>query len=468
MKKKKINFAKISPFMVDPEPIEAMFTPGTEDFELATEKEKESVVEQHKSVSYWRDAWRRFRKNTVSMVALFVFILLLLFAFLGPKLIPYDYEKPYRKAEAFNLSPMTYSDVETLLNTLGEHTDGFYATELIPGSRAVIKRGDYYVTHEGKTYAFHMEKKNTEKAVIVLNAAGDMPLSLVAMDDVNEDGTWNASTPIETSDVPAEGAQELQLIRKVYPHVFGTDEAGRDLMARTMYGAQVSIIVGITAALIVLVIGSIYGAISGLAGGVTDFIMMRIVELIYSIPEVLIVLLLQMVLNPQDPKNPSALQTWLEANRDGAFKVLSDLGIGIVSIFITFALLYWVTMARIVRGQVLQLKKQEFVTAATALGASKWRIIRRHLLPNAIGALVITTCLQIPSAIFLESFLSFLGLGVSAPMPSLGSLCSDALKTIWLHPFQLIFPAVVLTLIVLSVNLVGDGLRDALDPRLKK
>ena len=125
-------------------------------------------------------------------------------------------------------------------------------------------------------------------------------------------------------------------------------------------------------------------------------------------------------------------------------------------------------MGRIVRGQVLQLKKQEYVTAAVALGASRWRIIRRHLLPNAIGALVITTCLQIPSAIFLESFLSFLGLGVSAPMASLGSLCSDALESITLYPYRLVFPAVILTLIVLTLNLIGDGLRDALDPRLKK
>jgi oligopeptide transport system permease protein len=147
---------------------------------------------------------------------------------------------------------------------------------------------------------------------------------------------------------------------------------------------------------------------------------------------------------------------------------MSSLGVGIVSIFITFALLYWVGMARIIRGQVLQLKEQEYVTAATALGASNGRIIRRHLLPNCVGALVITTCLQIPSAIFLESFLSFLGLGVSAPMASLGSMCSDALETISLYPYRLVFPGVILTIIVLTLNLVGDGLRDALDPRLKK
>ena len=191
-------------------------------------------------------------------------------------------------------------------------------------------------------------------------------------------------------------------------------------MARTMYGARVSIIIGLVASLIVLIIGSIYGAISGLAGGKVDFVMMRFVELIYSIPEVLIVLLLQVVL--KDP-----LQAWFDAGTSSFARAMSDLGTGIVSIFITFAVLFWVTMARIVRGQVLQLKEQEYVTAATALGATKGRIIRQHLLPNCVGPLVITTCLQIPSAIFLESFLSFLGLGVSAPMASLGSLCSDAL-----------------------------------------
>ena len=147
---------------------------------------------------------------------------------------------------------------------------------------------------------------------------------------------------------------------------------------------------------------------------------------------------------------------------------MSSLGVGIVSIFITFGCLYWVSMSRIVRGQVLQLKQQEFVMAANALGVPNRRIVKRHLLPNCVGQLVIATCLQIPSAIFLESFLSFLGLGVSIPMTSLGSLCSDALDTITLYPYRLLFPGIILTLLVLSLNLVGDGIRDALDPRLKK
>lgn len=454
----KETFAKVSPFVVNPEPIEEAFQLNDQDFERATLSEREAVVEKHKSVSYWRDAWRRFRANTVSMVALFVFILILLFAFLGPRLIPYDYEQQYRTAQ--KLGPFEYSSEEQMIRNLSSKVDGFYATTLQSGSLTAIRKGNYYIEADGRKYAFTVSKA-IEKAVLIYDRDGENQLSLLKIKQINDDGTWSESTPIETTDMPAEDAAKIRLVNSVFPHVFGTDSAGRDLMARTMFGARVSIIIGIAAALIVLVIGSIYGSISGLAGGKTDFIMMRIVELIYSIPEVLIVLLLQVVL--KDP-----LQAWFDANKTGFVGSLGDLGSGIVSIFITFALLYWVTMGRIVRGQVLQLKKQEYVTAAVALGASKWRIIRRHLLPNAIGALVITTCLQIPSAIFLESFLSFLGLGVSAPMASLGSLCSDALETITLYPYRLIFPAVILTMIVLTLNLIGDGLRDALDPRLKK
>ena len=454
----KYNFAKLSPFQVDPDKIEQTFGLSADDFLPASEQEKESIVYKHKSVSYWRDAARRFKANTVSMVALFVFILCLLFAFVGPQLIPYNYADQYRSSQ--KLASMEYSEEEQLVIAMSKHCDAFYATTLKSGSLTAIKKGDYFIRRGGTTYAFTL-KKAIEKSVLALDAKAADPLFVVKMKDLNEDGTWEKSTPIELSEAPAEGAVELKLVSGVFPHVFGTDSSGRDLMARTMYGAQLSIIIGIAAALIVLVIGSIYGAISGLAGGAVDFVMMRIVELIYSIPEVLIVLLLQVVLT--DP-----LRAWFDAHKTGIGAILGDLGPGIVSIFITFALLYWVTMARIVRGQVLQLKEQEYVNAAVALGASNGRIIRRHLLPNAVGALVITTCLQIPSAIFLESFLSFLGLGVSAPMASLGSLCSDALSTIEIFPDRLIYPAVILTIIVLSLNLIGDGLRDALDPRLKK
>ncbi len=454
-----MDFSKISPFHVDPSPITEAFELTAEDFAPANESEKQSMVEKRKSVSYWRDAARRFKENKVSMAALFVFTLCLIFAFVGPLLIPYGYGDQYRSSQ--KLAPMKFSADEQKVKDVSDKLEAFFATALQPGSITALDPGDYFIRYKGKTYAFSSKGYIENKIIAVSPGTGEASLVMIDMKDIGEDGSIAASQNIPFTETPAEGAKELKTVKTVFPHVFGTDSVGRDLMARTMYGARVSIMIGIIAAIIVLFIGSIYGSISGYIGGRVDFVMMRIVELIYSIPEVLIVLLLQVVI--KDPLN-----VWFDKSNFFLAKVLAPLGSGVISIFITFALLYWVTMARIVRGQVLQLKQQEFVTAAIALGAGNRRIIKRHLLPNSVGALVITTCLQIPSAIFLESFLSFLGLGVSAPMASLGSLCSDALATITIFPYRLVYPAVTLTIIVLTLNLVGDGLRDALDPRLKK
>ena len=244
-----------------------------------------------------------------------------------------------------------------------------------------------------------------------------------------------------------------------YP--FGTDKLGRDLMVRTMYGTRVSLIVGIFASFIVLIIGTIYGAISGYFGGRVDAIMMRILDLIYSIPDVLVVILLSIGIS-------QPMKSFVNSSTSEFAKKIGVLGPALISIFIAFGLLYWVGMARIIRGQVLMLKKQEFVTAVEALGGSKKRIIRSHLFPNCIGQVIVMTAMQIPSAIFLESFLSFLGIGVSAPMTSLGALAADALGGIYSYAYRLIIPSLLLSLMILSLNLFADGLRDALDPRLKK
>ena len=244
---------------------------------------------------------------------------------------------------------------------------------------------------------------------------------------------------------------------KIFPHVLGTDTLGRDIMARVMMGSRISILVGIVASSIILIIGSVYGAISGYFGGWVDTIMMRVVDMIYTVPDILIIILLSVTL-----KYP--LQNL--ATKAG-FAWINRVGVGLISIFIVFSMLYWVGMARIVRGQVLALKELEYVSAAKALGASHKRIIRKHLLTNCIGTLIVTTTLQIPASIFTESFLSFLGLGVSAPMPSLGSLAATAIDGIYSYPYRLFAPAVTISIIILAFNLLGDGLRDAFDPKLK-
>lgn len=243
----------------------------------------------------------------------------------------------------------------------------------------------------------------------------------------------------------------------VFPHICGTDRSGRDFAVRLMMATRISLTVGLLCAVLVLLIGATYGAVAGFIGGWVDIIMMRITDVIYTIPDVLLIILLAFTF--KEPLVTLAAQP--------GFEWLQRLGPNLVSIFIVFALLYWVSMARIVRSQVLVLKESEYVTAARALGAGGGRIIKKHLLTNCIGTLIVTTTLQIPSAIFTESYLSFLGLGVAAPMPSLGSLATDAVSGMNTYPHLLLLPAILISVTILVFNLFGDGLRDAFDPKLK-
>ncbi|MCI8522667.1 MAG: ABC transporter permease [Lachnospiraceae bacterium] len=334
-----------------------------EDFLPATEEEKQSQVIMRESVGFWKDGFRRLRKNKVAMVSLVVIVLVMIFSFIVPSFYPYSYKEQIKGAN--NLAPMEYSQDE----------------------QARIDAGE-----------------------------------------------------------------------SVFPHIFGTDKMGRDYAIRVMMGSRISLLVGLIATAIILVIGSAYGSIAAFFGGTVDLVMMRIVDIIYTIPDILLIVLLSFTL-----KVPL---TTLGESVPG-FHWVNVVGENLISIFIVFALLYWVGMARMVRSQVLMLKESEYVTAARALGVGNGRIIKKHLLTNCIGTLIVTTTLQIPSSIFTESFLSFLGLGVAVPLPSLGSLASDAINGMQTYPYLLFIPAFLISLIILSFNLFGDGLRDAFDPKLK-
>jgi oligopeptide transport system permease protein len=226
-------------------------------------------------------------------------------------------------------------------------------------------------------------------------------------------------------------------------HPMGTDNSGRDQFARVLQGGQISLFVGILSTLVSLLIGVTYGAVAGYLGGRVDNVMMRIVDVLYSLPYVIVVIVLLSMFRSQTPRGQ------------------------LILLFIALGSVSWLTMARIVRGQVLSLKNQEFVLAARATGVSNTRIIFRHLIPNTLGPVIVYATLTIPQIMLTEAFLSFLGFGVQAPLASWGSLASDGIQNIAIFPWQLIFPGVTMALTLFSLNFLGDGLRDALDPQMR-
>lgn len=405
-----------------------------------TLKDAEKV--ERPSLTYWQDAWRRLRKNKVALVSLFFIIFVVLAAIVIPFFWPVEYSDqvldysnipPTFKIQSIGDGKYIYVTNENKVIEVTKDGKLLKMATLVKDDKA-NRRYEYNV--DGKSIVVDFSPYfNANKELIELKKKARTDPSI----DIEQATRDLENTPKSIAYCDGEVINESIKVRNK-DYILGTDSLGRDLFIRIVYGARISLTVGVVAAFVCFVIGVLYGAISGYLGGKVDMIMMRIVDTISSIPLMLYVILLSVILDDS----------------------------GIVTIIIVLSLTYWLNMARLVRGQVLSLKEQEFVLAAQTLGASTKRIILRHLVPNMMGPVMVSVTMQIPSAIFTEAFLSFIGLGVSAPQASWGKLCNDALSAFLTYPYQLFYPALAISLTILAFNLLGDGLRDALDPKLRK
>ena len=428
--------------------------------------EKDSEKIEKPSLTFLQDGWRRLKKNKTAMISMALVLILILGAIMIPFFWPYSYEEQTLTLSnvppVLKIYPLT-DEVNNLCVYITESYDAIEVTpdgELVqllqPDYKDIISRKsmynlngkeltiDYSLYTQAKKEYSALEKKygemdliSTDAAAYLNNYFGDeskeTTVSLAEAKKILEE-------KIDKCTITYNGTKLTQS-RLVHNKTFvlGSDSLGRDLFIRVVYGARVSLTVGIFAALVNFLIGVFYGCFAGYKGGNVDTVMMRIVDVIDSVPMTLYVILIMVLI-----------------------------GSGMKSIIIALGLTYWVRMARIVRGQVLSLKNSEFVLAARTLGASTGRIFIKHLIPNMMGTIMVAIAMQIPNAIFTEAFLSFIGLGVSAPMASWGTLCNDALASIYVYPYQLLIPAVAISVTILAFNLFSDGLRDAFDPKQRQ
>lgn len=414
------------------------------------------------SLTYWQDCWRRLRRNKTALLSMLVVLVVVLSAIFVPIFWPYSYEDQNLifanippELNIYDMGNDRYIYITSDYKSIDVDADGhlLQATSMVKddktnrlyiyevnGKQVTV---DYGVYFRAKTEFMQLQAKYKDGTPVPVSEAeylveyygSDAPetVTLKTAERILED-------KLQRYHVLYDGEQ-IQPSKTVLnrSYIWGTDSLGRDVFIRVIYGARVSLLVGVVAALVNLIVGVLYGGIAGYLGGTADNVMMRIVDTLSSIPMMLYVILIMVVL-----------------------------GSGLSSIILAMGLTNWLGMARIVRSQVIGMRDQEFVSAAVLLGVPTRKILIRHLIPNAMGPIMVSLTMQIPGAMFTEAFLSFIGLGVSKPQASWGSLANAALPSLYSTPHQLFYPALVMSITILALNLFSDGLRDSLDPRLRK
>lgn len=378
-------------------------------WEIASDSEKQITEISRQSYTYFQDAIRRLKKNKIAIFGMIVIIIIALLSIIVPMISKYNYDD--QNLDFFNL-PLELEIIKLGENNYVHIADGLRVIKM-------SERGDVIELLEPMEEDLMNKRKvyecKGEKFILDFN---DKSVKLL-----DEQGNRYHE------------AKEVH--NRTY--IFGSDKLGRDILVRLTYGARISLSIALIATIVNMIIGVLYGGISAYFGGMVDNIMIRIVDIISTVPLMLYIIILMVVIGP-----------------------------GFKTIVIAMGSVFWVGTARLVRGEILRLKSEEYTLAAKSIGASDLRILLRHLLPNAMGPIIVCLTFMIPDAIFTEAFLSFIGLGIPAPSPSWGTLCENAIEGYRTYPYQLFLPAVAISITILCFNFLGDGFRDAFDPKLRK